>query len=209
MYSTIKTSILLLATTLFVTACNHTGHEEAAPDHDAHEQESASVHTHAVHLSTQQFKALNMHVDTLPMRNLSSYVEANGLLEAAPEDEAVVTAIIGANIANINVVEGEKVKKGQVLAYLSHPDLIKLQTDYVNSWNQLQYLDKEYHRQKRLYEEEVGSGMEFQQTQADYRSMQGTAKGLQGQLKLLGLDPAFILRGEIYERVPVRSPISG
>jgi cobalt-zinc-cadmium efflux system membrane fusion protein len=227
MNTNIKIRIFSLAAIVLLAACNETKKEHSGHQHDAHADHDHSSHEHHDHshedhghegehaheeeviLTARQFKALDMQIDSLPMRNLSAYVETSGQLEAAPEDEAVVTAIIGANIANIKAVEGEKVKKGQVLAYLSHPDLIKLQTDYVNNWNQLQYLEKEYQRQKRLFEEEVGSGMEFQQTQANFQSMKGTVKGMEGQLKLLGLNPATILDGEIYERVPVRSPISG
>jgi cobalt-zinc-cadmium efflux system membrane fusion protein len=130
-------------------------------------------------------------------------------LEVPPQNEAAVTAIIAANVTSIKVIEGDKVSKGQVLAYLSHPDLIKLQTDYFNSWNQLQYLEKEYQRQKKLYEEKVGSGKEYQKIQSDYQSMKGNVNGYEAQLKMMGLGQEKIKQGEIYEQIPVPSPISG
>ena len=191
MNSKIKTYILLCAASLFIAACGNSGHEEE------------------VHFSEQQFQSLNMKVDTLPFRNISSYVEANGQLEVPPQNEAAVTAIIAANVTSIKVIEGDKVSKGQVLAYLSHPDLIKLQTDYFNSWNQLQYLEKEYQRQKKLYEEKVGSGKEYQKIQSDYQSMKGNVNGYEAQLKMMGLGQEKIKQGEIYEQIPVPSPISG
>lgn len=134
---------------------------------------------------------------------------ANGQLEVLPQNEASVTAIIGANITSIKVFEGQKVKQGQVLAYLSHPDLLNLQTRYVNAWNQLQYSEKEYQRQKRLYEEQVGSGKDFQKIQADFLSLTGEVKNLEAQLKLLQLDPEKIKLGNIFEQVPVITPING
>ncbi|MBR9860987.1 efflux RND transporter periplasmic adaptor subunit [bacterium] len=208
----IKTYILAFTAALLLAACgndtnNKPGESSGGTDHGAGEH-----HGHGndvIVLTDQQFKSLEMEIDSMPMRNISSFVEANGLLEVPPQNEATVTAIIGANITSIKVIEGDKVKKGQVLAYLSHPDLIKLQTDYINSWNQLQYLEKEYQRQKKLYEEKVGSGKEFQKTQADYQSMKGTVKGYEAQLKMMGLNLDNMLNGEIYEYVPVRSPISG
>ncbi len=178
------------------TEINETEHEEEGVENE-------------VFFSDQQFKALGMKVDSLPIRNLTSYVEANGQLEVPPQNEASVTAIIGANVTSIKVIEGDKIRKGQVLAYLSHPDLIKLQTDYVNSWSQLQFLEKEYLRQKRLYEEQVGSGKEFQKIQADYQSMKGLVKGYEAQLRLLGLNAGKIQQSHIYELVPVVSPING
>jgi cobalt-zinc-cadmium efflux system membrane fusion protein len=150
-----------------------------------------------------------MKTDSLPFRNISSYVEANGQLEVPPQNEAAVTAIIGANVRAIKVIEGDKVRKGQVLAYLSHPNLIKLQTDYVKSWNQLQYLEMDYHRQKKLYDQKVGSGKEFQKTEADYQSMKGMVKGYEAQLRMMGLGVEKIRQSEIYEQIPVFSPIEG
>ena len=73
----------------------------------------------------------------------------------------------------------------------------------------MQYADKEYHRQKRLYEEQVGSGKDFQKIQADFFSLTGEVKNLEAQLKLLKLDPEKIKQGNIFEQVPVISPING
>lgn len=211
MNSKIKTYILLFSASLFLAACGNSGHNEEGHEHENGEEsehhEHGEGHEEEVHFSERQFQSLGMKVDTLPMRNIASYIEANGQLEVPPQNEAAVTAIIGANVTTIKVIEGDKVSKGQVLAYLSHPDLIKLQTDYSNSWNQLQYLEKEYQRQKKLYEEKVGSGKEFQKIQADYHSMKGMVKGYEAQLKMMGLDK--IQQSEIYEQVPVFSPIDG
>ncbi|MFY0654378.1 MAG: efflux RND transporter periplasmic adaptor subunit [Cyclobacteriaceae bacterium] len=166
-------------------------------------------HAEKVHFSVQQFESLEMKVDTIPFRNLSTFVEANGQLEVPPQNEATVTAIIGANVTSIKVIEGDKVRKGQALAYISHPDLIQLQTDYVNAWNQFQYLEKEYQRQKKLYSENVGSGKEFQKIQAEYQSMNGSVKGYEAQLRIMGLRVNKVKEGNLYEQVPVTSPIDG
>lgn len=208
----IKTYILLFAASLFLAACGNSGHNEERHEHENGKESEHHEHGKGheeVHFSKQQFQSLNMKVDALPKRNIASFIEANGQLEVPPQNEAAVTAIIGANVASIKVIEGDKVNKGQVLAYLTHPDLIKLQTDYSNSWNQLQYLEKEHQRQKKLYEEKVGSGKEFQKIQADYQAMKGNIKGYEAQLKLIGLSLEKIKQGEIYEQVPVTSPISG
>ena len=209
MNSKIKTYILLFAASLFIVACGNSGHKEEEHEHGNSEESKQSEHGEEVHFSEQQFQSLDMEVDTLPFRNISSYVEANGQLEVPPQNEATVTAIVGSNVMLIKVIEGDKVSKGQVLAYLSHPNLIKLQTDYINSWNQLQYLEKEYQRQKKLYDEKVGSGKEFQKTHADYQSMKGMVKGYEAQLKMMGLGLDKIQQSEIYDQVPVFSPIDG
>lgn len=162
-----------------------------------------------VHLSDMKFQSLGIKIDSLPTRALSGVVEANGQLEVPPQHEATVTAILGANVTSIKVIEGDLVNKGQVLGYLAHPNLSSIQSNYVRAYSQLQYLEKEYERQKKLYQENVGSGKTYQQTLADYQTMKGEAKGYEAQLKQLNLIVEKIRSGDIYEYVPVVSPIKG
>tara|TARA_Y100001951_G_C11266107_1_gene255639 strand:- start:11 stop:1261 length:1251 start_codon:yes stop_codon:yes gene_type:complete len=163
----------------------------------------------SVHLSEMKFNSLGIKVDTLPKKALSGIVEANGQLEVPPQYEATVTAILGGNITSIKVIEGDKVNKGQVLAYLSHPNLTRMQSDYINAYSRMQFLEKEFERQKRLYEAEVGSGKSFQQTQSDYQSVQGEVRGYESQLRQLNLNASQVRDGELYEYIPVVSPIGG
>lgn len=178
--------------------------QEEVMEEPAHHEEEQSVH-----FSEEQFNALDMKVGNLPTRNLSGIVEANGQLEVPPQNEATVTAILGANVSSIEVIEGDDVKKGQVLAYLTHPNLTRLQSDYLEAHSNLQYLEQEFQRQKRLYEEEVGSGKAFQQIQADYRAKQAIVNSYALQLRQLGINPSRIHEGSLYERVPMVSPIDG
>ena len=199
-------SIALMLIPIFLSSCGESStSEEHHHDHGEHEDESAEE----VHLSNEQFSPMDMKVNSLEMRNLSDYIEANGQLEVPPQNEAIVTAIIGGNVKSIKVVEGDKVSKGQVLAYLSHPDIINLQTEYAADWNQLNYLTSDYERQKKLYDENVGSGKEFQKVKAEYLSMKSRVAGKDLQLRLLGLSVSKIQNGEVFANIPVKSPISG
>ena len=187
------------------------GHDETASKENggAYPEESIGLEGQILYLSQQKFEAMGLKVDSLPVKSLKGLVEANGMLEVPPQNEAAITAVIGANVISIKVIEGDKVSKGSILGYLSHPDLIKLQTDYSNAYNRLIYLEKEYNRQKRLYEAEVASGRKFQETESDYNSMKGMVKGLESQLQLLGLNLDYLRNGNVYNQVPVVSPING
>jgi len=126
---------------------------------DTQRQHGEEEHNdHSISFSEEQFRALKMEIGDVPMKSMSGMIQVNGILEVPPQNEAVITSIIGANITSIQVIEGDEVKKGQVLAYLSHPNLIRLQSDYLEHYHNFQYTTQEYQRQSRLYEEEVGSG---------------------------------------------------
>jgi cobalt-zinc-cadmium efflux system membrane fusion protein len=70
-------------------------------------------------------------------------------------------------------------------------------------------LEKDYLRQKKLYEENVGSGKDLQRLEAEFLSAKGKSNGYEAQLKLLGLSIDEINAGNVHERIPVRSPIDG
>jgi len=195
------------------TACEqeheHEGEDHHEHEEDGHHEEEGHHDDDGVHFSIDQFNALDMKVGALTKRNLLGVVESSGVLEVPPQNEATITAIVGANITSIKVIEGDDVKKGQVLAYLSHPNLTRLQSDYLEAYNSLQFLEKEFQRQKRLYEGEVGSGKTFQQTQSDYQSKQVMVKSYESQLRQLGMNPKRLQEGSLYEQVPVISPLEG
>ncbi|MCT4623301.1 MAG: efflux RND transporter periplasmic adaptor subunit [Schleiferiaceae bacterium] len=200
-----KQHIFLIAiASLSLFSCSN-DQKKSAHDH-GHEHNSNEG---KVQLSSAQFKALEVKVGQLTTRDMGESVEVNGRLEVPPQNEATVTAIIGANINSIQVIEGAKVNRGQALAYLSHPDLIKVQTDYLNNWSQLEYAEQDFERQEKLYEENVSSGREFQRAKAEYLTKKGMVKGLESQLKLMGLSVEKIREGHIYEIVPVVCPIDG
>ncbi|MEZ4802262.1 MAG: efflux RND transporter periplasmic adaptor subunit [Gelidibacter sp.] len=162
-----------------------------------------------VMLSQQQFDALQMKIDTLAFRNMSGYVEANGTLEVPPQNEAAITTVVGANVVAIEVIEGDKVNKGQIVAYLSHPNIIQLQTDYLNAYSNSVFLQKTYERQQKLYNAGVGSGANFQKAETEYEASKAMVNGLEAQLRILNVNTTSVRNGTIAQRIALRSPIEG
>ncbi len=197
--------ILVISIAIIAFGCSSDS-EQTATEHD-HVEDAA--HSGEVVLTDQQFNAMGIRLDSLPLRVVSDFIEATGMLEVPPQYEASVTAVIGANILKIHVIEGDAVQKGQVLATLQHPDLIKMQTAYVKSYSELEYLEQEMNRQQKLYDEKVGSGKTYQQTLANHNAKRGEVSGQAAELQLLGINAEAIRNGELASSVPVRSPIDG
>ncbi|PHQ29413.1 efflux RND transporter periplasmic adaptor subunit [Leeuwenhoekiella nanhaiensis] len=205
------TVIGLLVMLLGLTSCGDSKSESAENNEGNSVTEEAQTEGEAeeVMLTAKQFDALQMEIDTLQMRNMSGYVEANGQLEVPPQNEASITTVVGANVVSIEVIEGDKVNKGQTVAYLSHPNIIQKQTDYLNAYSNSQFLKKEFERQKTLYDAGVGSGANFQKAEAEYQASRSMAKGLEAQLQQLNVSASGVRNGTIYQRVALRSPIEG
>ena len=206
--------IIILMAVLGLSACkNDTNSKEEVTYSNSKTDKNISKeedsHGDEVMLTDAQFKALQMETSVLTLRNMSGYVEANGELEVPPQNEAAVTAVIGANVNSIEVIEGDKIEKNQVLAYLSHPNIISIETNYLNAFSNSSFLKNNYERQKKLYKAGVGSGMNFQKAESEYQASKAVVKGLEAQLKLLNLSASGIQKGNIYQRVALRSPIEG
>lgn len=184
-------------------------HEKESVQETNHQNETHGSHEEEVKLSEAQCKTLKMNIDTLASRNISDYVAANGTLEVPPQNEAAITSVIGATVKTIKVTEGDKVKKGQVVAYLSHPDIVKLQADYLNAYSNSDYLKNDFERQKRLYEGGVGSGANYQKAKAKYEASKANVNGLAAQLKILNINLKSVQNGKISPSVPLVSPIEG
>ncbi len=172
-------------------------------------KENEEDHKEELTLTKEQMTILKIEVDTISKRNMSGFIQVNGQLGVPPQNEAVVTTTLGANINSIKIVEGDKVKKGQTLAYISHPDIITMQTDYLQTYNKLIFLEQDFNRQKKLYDANVGSGRDYQKAQSAFSSAKGLAKGYESQLRLLGMSPKSVREGNISQVAPIRSSIDG
>jgi cobalt-zinc-cadmium efflux system membrane fusion protein len=180
-------------------------HHQETDSHTEHKEE----HSDRVMLTKEQAHVLGISKGKITQRNMSGYIQANGTIEVPPQNEAIITTSLGANIVSIKVIEGEEVKKGQVLATISHSDIISIQTDYLQTYNELNYLEQDFQRHQKLYDANVGSGRDFQKAKSAYLSAKGLVKGYESQLGLLGLHPKKIREGEISSTAPVKSTIDG
>lgn len=207
-YSYISLMMTMMMVLVLLSSCNSgspsSATEEDEKDHDHHE----IVEGMAV-LNKAQREAINIKIGPLSPRIMSGVIKTNGRLKVSPSQKAKITSYVGGNVNSIKVFEGEKVRKGQILATIVHPDIIKMQQEFLGAYNQLDYLKKELERQKLLFDNEVGSGKNYQKIKADYNALLASYKGKKMQLRLLGFNPTRIEKGQIYSSLTIYSPISG
>lgn len=205
-----KTIYLLLAAMLFTfAACDNKSSDASVKAADNAEDQEESTGMTDVSLTDTQVKKLKMTVDTLPRHTFEGLIEANGTLKVMPQSEALVSPYVGANVKSVLVKEGQTVRKGQALAYLSSPDILDLQSRYLTAYNRLSYVALEYNRQKRLYAEKVGAGKDYQQIKAEYQTLQAELRTTSSQLSLLGINPTVLQKGKTFNSVAVTAPING
>ena len=157
-----------------------------------------------VELNAAQFKASAIELGTFSMKNLSEVVNANGYTKLPPQNQADVSVHMTGIVKSINVIEGQYVKKGQVLATLESPEFAQLQEAYLTSKSNLEFLKLEYERQKILSEENVNSKKVFQRTKSDYDIERSRLASLDRQLSVLNLS-----KRSATSVMALTSPLSG
>lgn len=196
-----KNIFMYIVAALFVTSC---GTKEVKENKEVTESISNTVE-----LTDKQLKQLDITKGTLIYASFHGNVEASGRLLTSPQGEASVAPKIGATVQRILVREGQEVSKGQILAYLSHPDLIDIQSRYLTAVNRRDYLYKEYIRQSKMMNERVGVGKDFDRTKSELKIANSEISMLSTQMQQLGISPSAVRKGKAFTNIAVKSPIAG
>ena len=170
---------------------------------------SEQQHNDEVHLTEKQVRYLDLRVISLKERFSSHYISANGRLAIAPNFEAVLHSFVSANVKKIFVIEGQRVTKNQVLAWVEHINIIALQREFIDFYENYLLSDLEYKRHKNLFAQKVISKKDMQQMQRDYAVAKANYSAALETLKLLNLDFRKIKRGKIFPYAPIKATISG
>ena len=153
------TRVLVILSIIFLASCSSNLNTE-----EKEEDEEGS--SEFVSLTREQMEVINLQLIELKPRSLTIEIPVSGSLDLLPQDKAFVSSIIGGIVKDIKVIEGDEVRKGELLATIEHPNIIQLQQDYINNLNTLKYLKQDFERQNRLNDEGVGSHKEFQKINA-------------------------------------------
>jgi len=206
-----KISIIIYIFLASLAACNNSTDKVSEVDKVENDQtgETQEEESNTVSITEQQAEVIGLELGKIEQKSLGNNISVTGRLDLFPQDQARISPFIGGNVKAVYFIEGDKVRKGQTLALLEHPDYIQLQQELQQLTSQLSYLEQEYIRKKKLYEEEVSSGREFQLAKSEFLSAKSAVKGLKLKLKLLGLDVDKVVNGEIFSTIPIITPIDG
>ncbi|WP_026461312.1 efflux RND transporter periplasmic adaptor subunit [Adhaeribacter aquaticus] len=217
-----KSKIYILLISVFLAvACNDKNteskkekpeageHSEKEGEHKEGQEEAHEESETAVELTSEQFVIGKVELGNITSKNLSSVIAVNGLLDVPPQNLVSVSAPLGGFVKSTDLLQGMRVKKGQLVAMVENPEFISIQQDYLESKSQLEFLALEYERQKELAREQVGPLKNLQQVTAQYKAMQSRVNGLKQQLAHIGLSPSRVQANRITRTLPVYSPING
>lgn len=160
-------------------------------------------------LTSEQYRIAGIATGKPEQRNLSSLVKVNGIMDVPPQSVVSISAPLGGYLKSAGLLEGQAVRKGQVLAVIENTEFIDIQQDYLESKSRMQFLSQELARQKELRKEEINAAKTLQQVSSEYNMMRAKISGLEQKLALIGINKNSVGAGRIQRTSNLYAPISG
>jgi cobalt-zinc-cadmium efflux system membrane fusion protein len=193
---------IVASISLLIVACG--SGETAKPTVEEHHE-----NLNIVELTAEQFKTVNVQFGQVELKSLSGTIKVNGTLDVPPQNLVSISSSFGGTVKSTSLLQGMKVKKGQEIATIQHPDYITFQQDYLDFKSQLEFLKSENERQQDLAKENINSKKIAQKAKSEYESMLAKVNGLKAKLQLLNISISKLEKGIIKSYISLISPISG
>ena len=138
--------------------------------------------------SLSTVRAKDVAVEELALQNFDHYVQTQGHIEA--ENNVLVSAESPGVVTSVFVSEGQRVSKGQTLAQV---DNSVIQRNIESMEAQLELATSVYERQKNLWDQKIGTEVQFLQAKTNKESLEKQIASLREQV----------------EKTKIKAPISG
>jgi cobalt-zinc-cadmium efflux system membrane fusion protein len=199
MKSRLTYSILLT----FLIACSSKVEKGAA------EVKESKAESNIVSLTKAQLHIGKIAIGSLQTTKMQKTIKVNGFIDVPPQNMMSVSIPMGGYVKKANLIPGDKVSKGSVLAVLEDASYISLQQDYLTAKSKLVFLEADYNRQKALNASKTSSDRQFQLATSEYESQKYLVKSLHEKLQLMGMVPAQLNENNISKSISFKSLISG
>lgn len=176
---------------------------------DGIEVSEAPIESTEVQLTEEQFQTMKMKWGELHTGEFSEEIAVQGTVQIPVEGKREVTTYFGGYVQDLKLIEGQEVRKGQVLFTLENPEFLRLQQDYLETKSQLAYLKAEWERQKTLAQEQISAQKNFLKAAADYQATLAKTQSLKKQLALISIDGETLTPATMRSKISITSPITG
>lgn len=163
-----------------------------------------------IHLTDEQKRVAGIQTGAPGRKLLSTPIECTGKVEVPPQSLATVYAPVAGFVKVVKYLPGDYVKKGDLLITLSHPDLIKLQREWLETKSRLNFLEQENKRKQTLAGADAASRRAAEEAATEYEVAKTHYMGLKVELELIGLPVAQIEKSGIPQSVlHLYAPVAG
>jgi cobalt-zinc-cadmium efflux system membrane fusion protein len=196
-----------LAVALLATACSPSNDAGSAA---TAETKAVTEHTDGLLLLTAaQVQQANLSFGTAEAAAYAATFTANAELVVHPEDMSSISAPFEGQLLRLNVRLNERVAKGQVVAFIRQPLLVDWQQEYLQTKDELVFLQADYERYKSLSAADATAAKNLQRAEATYKTALTRVQALAAKLKQYNLSPDKLSAASIVTEIALPAPAAG
>lgn len=200
----IRSLLYIIISVAVVVSCGNDKHEEAAATETHHDEESD-----VVEFTDAQMKTTGVATGHVEDKQISGTIKVNGHLDVPPQELISISVPLGGFLKDTEMLQGSRVRKGQVIAMIENPDYIQIQQDYLEAKSQLSFASADYERQKELAQENVNSQKTLQHARTTFETWHAKTNAFKARLQLLNINLKSLEEGNITGRINLYAPIDG
>ncbi|MGV3503292.1 MAG: efflux RND transporter periplasmic adaptor subunit [Adhaeribacter sp.] len=162
-----------------------------------------------VSLTALQAKNIGVELGQAQKKSMGANLQLSGEVDVPPAGLVSISVPYGGFLKQTSLMPGSRIRKGQVLAVLEHPDYIQLQQDYLDTQTRLQLTELEYARQQELNKEKISARKTLEQVQAELQLLRNNRAALRQKLQMININPDRLRSQGISRSIRLLSPING
>ncbi|MGM0497644.1 MAG: efflux RND transporter periplasmic adaptor subunit [Bacteroidota bacterium] len=162
-----------------------------------------------VTLTESQEKEAEIQTGKIEEKEVREKVSCKGVIEVLPNYIVSVIPPVKGYIKEFYYETGDYVKKGAKLVRLSHPEILRIQEEYLSVRSQAKYYKTEYERQGELAVEKAASLKKMQKAEANYLESDARLQSLKQKLDMMNIKPDQIKEGELISDIYLYASIGG
>src|ERR1035437_1684202 len=153
--------------------------EKLRKDRDGLNEKISKLEEELSKTDSTKNKAKVVECVTLVPKIFNSYIDVQGKVDA--DENVSVNAEMGGTVSKINVKVGDEVKKDQVLAELDSKVFAEQVSEVQNSFELAKTM---YEKQKNLWEQKIGTEVQFLQSKNQKENLEKRLATLQQQMEM-------------------------
>lgn len=205
-----KASIkLLIAVNVLAFVLFGCGSKEEPKKEERHNEKSEIVK-----LSMESIKQIKLETETVTLQPYTGYLTIPAKVITNQDNEAQIGSLVQGRVHQVFVKVGDFVTAGQILMTVEGLDVGEIKAGFLIAKAALDYTKANYERQKKLFDEKIGSQKSLLESQAEYEKALAEFRAQDKKIHSVGLSDEDITDGRTSEEhtsgtLPIKSSING
>jgi cobalt-zinc-cadmium efflux system membrane fusion protein len=198
--------LVILLYAIILIGCDEKTEEYA----DEHNEE----HTDVITLSSKAVEQIKLKSQTVTLQPFRGAFNVPAEVKTNQDYEAQIGSLIQGRVHKVFVNVGDYVKTGQLLMTVEGLEVGEIKSGYLKAKANYDYTKSNYERQKKLFDEKIGSQKSFLESQSEYEKATAEFRAEDKKIHSVGLSDEEVVNekdGDDHTSgtLPIKSMING